>query len=308
MFWNRPSELVQATIDRIHGGMRSDPLNSKTVTEQAGAPAGLLEMPEAPKQPWEGIRRGVPQGSVQVHSLRSSLLGNSRLLRVYTPPGYDRSLKYPALILLDGEEWEHQAAAPHCFDNLIADRAVPPFVAVFMVNPSFSSRGAEYSCNADFPDFLVDELLHWLSDNYSVERDPTKIAVAGVSLGGLASVWTAFRRSDAVGNAITMSGSFWWSPDSDHEGHEYLTREYANSRKRPVRVYQDVGSMEDYAPEPVTHRAANRHFRDVLAAGKYQHAYVEYVGGHQYVNWRASIADGIRYAFRPDGEWRSSAT
>jgi enterochelin esterase family protein len=227
-------------------------------------------------------------------------MGNTRLLRVYTPAGYSSSSKPPLVLVLDGEEWERQASAPRSFDNLIADRAAPPFVAALVCNPTPSSRSTEYTCSADFADCIGEELIPFLRAKYTIDADPARIAIAGVSLGGLAAAWNVLRRSDAVRNAISMSGSFWWAPSGDTESHEYLSRQYVARPRQPVRIYQDVGAMEDNAPSPVTHRAANRHFRDVLSARGYEHTYTEYVGGHQYVSWRGSLPDGIRWCFGPD--------
>jgi enterochelin esterase family protein len=39
--------------------------------------------------------------------------------------------------------------------------------------------------------------------------------------------------------------------------------------------------------------AANRHLRDVLRAKGYPVAYREYGGGHNYLAWQITIADGL---------------
>jgi enterochelin esterase family protein len=39
--------------------------------------------------------------------------------------------------------------------------------------------------------------------------------------------------------------------------------------------------------------AQNRHLRDVLLAKGYRVSYQEYSGGHSYVSWRGSLADGL---------------
>ena len=40
---------------------------------------------------------------------------------------------------------------------------------------------------------------------------------------------------------------------------------------------------------------SNRHFRTVLQDKGYPFSYVEFLGGHDFVCWRGSIADGLIY-------------
>ena len=65
----------------------------------------VLSLPDAPAQRWTGMRDHVPHGNVATMKIKSTLLGNERRLWVYTPPGYQRQVRYPLLILFDG--WEY---------------------------------------------------------------------------------------------------------------------------------------------------------------------------------------------------------
>ena len=53
--------------------------------------------------------RNVPHGAVTRHIYHSGVTGGEREMYVYTPPGYDRSKKYPVLYLTEG--------ASHWFDQ-----------------------------------------------------------------------------------------------------------------------------------------------------------------------------------------------
>jgi hypothetical protein len=76
-------------------GFRSDPLNPKKwprpaiVTDEAqNQDLSVLELPNAPPQPWLVRRPQVPAGQLQERTWNSRLLGNTRPIWVYTPPGY----------------------------------------------------------------------------------------------------------------------------------------------------------------------------------------------------------------------------
>ena len=62
-----------------------------------------------------------------------------------------------------------------------------------------------------------------------------------------------------------------------------------------MRFYVDVGLLETrraYADGP-SHITANRHLRDVLRAKGYAVHYAEYNGGHDYLCWQGTLADGL---------------
>jgi enterochelin esterase family protein len=104
----------------------------------------------------------------------------------------------------------------------------------------------------------------------------------------------ALRRPDLFGAVVSQSGSYWWPRLADGEP-EWLTRRYAEEPLHPLRFYLDVGSWEDGpgmdgGPSQVE---VNRRFRDTLRQRGYPVAYHEYTGGHDYVNWRRTFADGL---------------
>ena len=287
----------QATATRV-AAWRSDPLNPKQVAVP-GRMASYVEMPKAPPQPHVIRRDAVPRGKVEIARFKSETLKNERQLSIYTPPGYSKDGEpYPLLVLLDGVFYTFFVPTPVILDNMIAERAIRPPVAV--VVDTLFDRDRELSCNATFTGMLTTELLPWIRERYHVSSRPDDVVVGGASLGGLAAACAALRRPDAIGGVISQSGSFWWA----HEGerHEWVRRQIEfEPRPKPVRFYLDVGLMElgpvpGDGPDMVR---VNRNLHTALLLKGYSVTYREFNGGHEFLNWRGTLSDALRAMFPP---------
>lgn len=282
----------KAVMQRI-STFKTDPLNSKTYLGLP--PTSLVELPAAPPQPWIKRSPDVPAGKIEEKRLKSAILTNERKAWVYTPPGYNTSgERYGLMVLFDGFAYTLLVPTPVILDNLLAKGLIPPMVAIVLDNPTPTSRSDELPCNARFADFLAKEAVPWVRANYHVTSNPSHTIVAGSSYGGLAATYAGFRHPEIFGNVISQSASFWWKPEGDAE-HEWLTRQFVASPKLPVRFYLDVGLMEtgpttDDGPDQIL---VNRHMRDVLQAKGYSVHYREFNGGHEYLNWRGTLADAL---------------
>jgi enterochelin esterase family protein len=253
----------------------------------------VLEGPAAPAQPWIEPDPATPRGSVELHRLRSELLGNERRVWAYTPPGYDPSERYGVLVLFDGWAYVHLVPAPTILDNLLAAGRIAPLVALLPDSLDQDTRNLELPCHRPFVDFLTEELLPWAGERWSLTRDPGRIVAAGSSFGGLAAVFAAFERPDVFGSALSQSGSFGWAATGPDD--EFLTERVAAAEHRPFRAWLEIGSLEnrdrpDGGPSGL---ASNRRLRDELRAKGTEVIYSEYSGGHDYVCWRGSLADGL---------------
>ena len=161
----------------------------------------------------------------------------------------------------------------------------------------------ELSANAAFVDALADELLPWIRQRYHVTSDPSHVTVAGSSLGGLAAAFAALRHPDRFGNVLCQSGDFSWSPDHQHAmGHlagpvtetGWMAKQFIASPVLPVKFYMDAGVFEaDQFATGGMVLETSRHMRDVLLAKGYIVTYQQFVGGHDYLSWRGTFADGL---------------
>ncbi|HSS50901.1 MAG TPA: enterochelin esterase [Thermoanaerobaculia bacterium] len=289
------AKATEAEEEARWAALKPDPLNPHKAPDPL---ASLAELPAARKQPWIVPRPDVPAGRLTESQFRSEQLGNERIVRIYTPPGYDPNGKpYGLLVVLDGRTYTSDVPAPTILDNLLAAGRIPPLVAVFVANPSAEARGRELSCHPPFAEFLARELVPWVRKGYRITDDPARMAIAGSSLGGLAATCAAMKHADVFGNVLSLSGSFYWRPPGETEP-EWPARQLATGAKLPLRFYLEAGLMEDKPRDGVSLLAANRHLRTVLQARGNAVEYQEFNGGHSILNWRGSFADGVLALFR----------
>ena len=304
------------TFSTLWAGSQIDPLNSNHWATDATDPDvpehqgfSAVEMPDAPPQPWLAARKGVPAGSIERHQFASALLKNEREIGVYLPPGYSKSAKpYRLLVVFDEDAYlkSDKAAArvptETILDNLISENRIPPMVAVFIDNGPGDARSRELPCNPIFADFLNFELMPWARRLYNVTTDPRQVVVAGSSYGGLAAAYAGLRHPETFGNVLSQSGSYWWTPPKSSNPNDFdsnaepnwVAKQFIASPKLPLRFYLDAGSDEiDLSGQGKSILVPNRHLRDVLLAKGYEVHYQEFVGGHDYLSWRGTLADGL---------------
>ena len=259
----------------------------------------VCELPGALPQPWSKPLPGVAAGQLEDHIIKSSILKQDRKITVYTPAGYKKTEKpYGLVVFFDGLLEFPAVPAAVILDNLIAKGKIPPVVAATIHNISGKTRSPDLSCSKDFADFLATEMVPWIRKNYHVTSDPQQTTIQGISLGGLMSFYVGLKHSEVFGNVLAQSSSLWYYPkwfDTTLPPHSsdrgWLSRQYALSPKLNLRIWMEVGRFEtDYQFDMIRE---NRRMRDVLEAKGYPVAYSEYNGGHDYVTWRGTLADGL---------------
>lgn len=283
--------------------LQADPLNRRPWPMDAPDPynqVSLVELPGAPPQP--GLEGGwtEPAGRLIGERFASRILGNTRDVAVYAPPGVDPAGKDTVLLLLfDGPDYlDRRAPVPTMLDRLTGDGRLPPIVAVFIANPTTEARERELPANPAFAAMLADELLPWLSDRMGVRPRPDRTVLAGSSYGGLAAVSAALAHPDRFGNALSLSGSFWWHPaDAPPDRPEHVAGLVASRDRRPVRFFLSAGLFESGSDGEIGILESSRHLRDVLEAKGYDVVYRDYAAGHDHFAWRGALGDGLLALF-----------
>jgi len=260
--------------------------------------SSFAELPAAPPQSWIEIQPDVPKGTVTNEKLRSENLKEERSVSIYTPPGYDpKSGSYGLLVLFDGQDYRGPMPIPTILDNLVAAKKIRPLVAILVDNLSAESRDRDLECYPPFADFVGKELVPWARQRYRFSAEPERAIVGGVSLGGLTATYCAFRYPEIFGNVLSQSGAFGYFPGwedpgvTDFSPYGWLIRQFVTTRKLPIRFYLEAGLFENDCPDTLL--AQNRRMRDVLEAKGYSVVYSEFAGGHEFLSWRGSVADGL---------------
>ena len=250
---------------------------------------------------WSGTACATPtgHGAVKPYSVPSKVLGATRTVWVYTPPGYaadgpDNDL----LLAFDGAGYQDDIPLPRFLDSLIVAQRLPPTVAVLVDNASGAARIADLGNRKIFADFVATELVPWVHRGWKVSADPHRATVTGSSAGGLGSAFLALKHPELFGNVLSQSGAFWRGAEGSNEApYEYLAAQFAASPKLDVRFFLDVGSTETRgalggaAPSILE---ANRRLRDVLQKKGYVVQYTEVPGGvHAPETWRVRLPEGL---------------
>ena len=278
--------------------------------------ASVAELPGAPPQPWLVAKPGIAEGHVEKQTIKSTIQKIDRSFSVYTPANYRADGPANALLILfDGEDLPDDPYPVTTLNNLIAASKIPPTVAVFVENVP-RRRLVDLVANPEFADFMAMELVPWVRSHYNVTKDPKQTVVTGNSAGGLAAAYVALRHSEVFGNVLSRSGAFWWSfehnggvcgprcPDSGGTGGEnsrdattegnFMVKQFLASPKLPLRFYLAAGTFEiDRDGGGGGILECTRHLRDVLLAKGYQVHYQQFVGGHDGLSWRGTLADGL---------------
>jgi enterochelin esterase-like enzyme len=259
---------------------------------------GTVVMPEAPKQPYASEREGVERGELKVTSLKSKFLKEDRKITVYTPAWYNEDKPHNLLIIFDGVEYganpdeKAPIPAPTILDNLNIEGEIEPTIAVFVWN--MGNRGKDLISD-DFSNFVAIELIEWTRKNYNIYPESDHVIVAGSSRGGFAASSIALNHSASIGKVLSQSGSYWIKGINDENHWMYPTDEgklitaYKRSPRLPIQFYMDVGIYDAGAGM----LGMNREFRTILELKGYTVDYHEFKGGHSYVNWCGTLANGL---------------
>ena len=150
--------------------------------------------------------KDVPHGDLRIKNYFSMVTFSWRQFYIYTPPGYDsnQSQKYPVLYILHGggedeRGWAMQGKTNLILDNLIAEGKAKPMLVVMpdanIGMGGFSPNGIESSLKM-FEREMKQSIIPFVEKNYRALTDANNRALAGLSLGGMHTLYTGINNTD----------------------------------------------------------------------------------------------------------------
>lgn len=252
-----------------------------------------------------------------VEGFNSEILGRTRRLVVYLPPGYqaDAERRYPVLYMQDGQNlfdgrtsfvpgqyWHLGETA----DNLVREGAIEPVIIVGVYNAG-EHRIKEYTPTVD-PKFkvgggadlygrmLVEELKPYIDASYRTKPGREHTGLGGSSLGGLVSLYLGLKRGDTFGRVLAMSPSLWWD-------RCWLLRSLDGLARGPKpKVWIDAGTLEGANTD-----CNAEALRDALAARGFEPdeevTFMRAHGArHCEQDWAHRVHHGLRFTFAADAD------
>ena len=277
----------------IDGGLRMpDPSNPSLELRRWGS-TSIFTVPGSEKAVYE--ERPVPHGTVHVAFYESKNLGSSRMVYVYTPPGYETGQqKYPVLYLLHGNgqieaSWTWTGKANFILDNLIADGKAKPMIVVMPyghvqreIKPSPAPGSSAGDAQAIEKELLLG-VKPLIESKYRVLTDRDHRAIAGLSMGAGQSLSIGLHNLDLFAYVGAFSGggnqAEWQKAD-------------AGLLNRKLKVLWLGCGTED-----AVYKSA-KGMDDLLTTKDVKHLFNPSGGGHSWPNWQVYLSKYVPLLFR----------
>ena len=266
----------------VNGNWILDPANSLQMWGGFG-PNSELRMPDY-VFPQETVRQaGIPQGTLTGNiTTASTHLGYSVNHRVYTPAGYDAEnlSDLPVVYVTDGHEYaaDYLGSMVVVLDNLIAAGELQPTMAVFIDprdpnNAGNNRRASEYTGNANFANFVSDELVPLVDTNFRTQAIADARVILGTSYGGINSAYFGAMRSDVFGKIAVQS------PASSSIFNQYGSLPLQDD----LELFVTAGTIND--------GGTGVSFTNLLNSQGYDYSFVQTNESHSWGQWRGLLDD-----------------
>jgi len=243
---------------------------------------------ESHRKKLAAFAKAVPHFDPPVERFEVSYDGVQLACYLRVPKGVE---KPPVVIFNNGSEYLNLLDAPALLDQLIAQRLVPPMVAVFV--PAINAA-QDYGLNDAYVKFLADELMPFVQENFDTSLDPKSTAIIGLADGARAAVHATVSRPDIFGLAGSQSGTF--TGDDIAFIREISRLEAGGITTDPSRYHLIVGTYETSVGNngsQADYLEANRQMAAILEEAGYQIMLSERPEGHSWGFWQGTLGQTL---------------
>jgi len=247
-------------------------------------------------------QRDIAHGDIRIKRYLSKTMGTWREMYVYTPPGYDKSTeKYPVLYLLHGggedqRGWATQGKTDLILDNLISEGKAKPMVIV-MLDGNMGGPGGLAGFNENVLKQFENELklgaIPFVESNFRVENDAKNRALAGLSMGGLQTLYAGIKNTEMF-SSLGIFSSGWFANNTALSDPQYaFMKTNAEKINGNLKIFWiSMGGEEDIAFKNCKIMLAK--FDELGVKYKYS----EYPGGHSWPVWRHDLFQFSQLLFK----------
>jgi enterochelin esterase-like enzyme len=265
---------------------------------------GMGRMASGIEVPFNGDRyydvRNVPHGDIRIKRYYSNVTNTWRVLYMYTPPGYDdnSSEKYPVLYIMHGggedeRGWAMQGKTDLIIDNLIAEKKAVPMI-VIMLDGNFPLNGFGEEALIVLEKELKQSIIPFVEKNYRVKTEAKYRALAGLSMGGIQTLYAGVNNTDMF-SYLGVFSSGWIQPvqkDLSDTQYDFMKNNTDKINNNLKQFWISQGGKEDIAWKNC--QAMLSRFDEL----KIKYTYSEYPGGHTWPVWRNNLYNFAQLLFK----------
>jgi enterochelin esterase-like enzyme len=244
--------------------------------------------------------RDIPHGDIRIKRYYSSVVNSWRQFYMYTPPGYDENNneKYPVLYILHGggedqRGWATQGKTDLIIDNLIAEKKAVPMIVV-MVDGNIPLKAFSEEVLKVFEAELKQCVIPFIEKNYRVKTESKYRALAGLSMGGIQTLYTGINNTNLFAYLGVFS-SGWIQPMQNNTAnaqYEFMKNNADLINGNLKEFWISMGGQEDIAYKNCKAMLSK------LDEMKIKYSYSEYPGGHSWPVWRNNLYNFAQLLFK----------
>src|SRR5689334_3435307 len=255
----------------------------------------------------------VAHGEIRTLLYKSKSNKVVRELNVYLPPGYDANARerYPVLYLLHGfandhHSWHRYGRANDILDNLLAKKAIKPFIVVMPLGYGGASVNGDGTgippANAgafggDFALYerdILEDIIPLIDGKYRTLANRENRAIMGFSMGGMQAGRFGLGHLDTFSYVGIMSAGLLGNPASAAAGPDVIAPLAANpaAANKQLKLLWIGCGVDDTA------MVGARSTHEALQKAGIQHTFVESEGAHHWRVWRRYLRDVAPLLFR----------